>query len=181
MNPQNIINKYYKKGTKSYNFLTKHSRMILEKSLEIAKKLKHLNPNLKFIEEASILHDTGIFQVNAPEIGCFGKKPYICHGCLGREILEKEGLSKHALVCEHHVGAGISKKEVGKENLPLPKRDMLPVSLEEKIICFADKFYSKIENGIPKEKTVPEIQKELSKFGEDPLRRFNNFLKISGD
>ena len=178
MDPISIIQKYYKLGSRPYNFLVVHSKIVMEKSLEIAKKNEDKSPDLKFIEEAAMLHDIGIFEVSAPEIGCIGKRPYVCHGYLGRKILEKENLPRHALVCERHVGAGISKKDIEEEHLPLPKRDMLPVSIEEQIICFADKFYSKIEDALPKEKLVEEIIKELSKYGEEKVERFNNWLNF---
>ncbi len=59
-----------------------------------------------------MLHDIGIFLTNAPHIGCYGDKPYICHGYLGREILDKEGLPGHAMVCERHVGAGLTVTDI---------------------------------------------------------------------
>ena len=44
--------------------------------------------------------------------GCYGDKDYICHGYLGRALLEKEGLPAHALVCERHVGVGLSISDI---------------------------------------------------------------------
>ena len=95
------------------------------------------------MEEAAMLHDIGIFLTHAPSLGCNGPHPYLKHGHLGCKLLEKEGLPKHALVCERHVGVGITRKDVLDHKLPLPAKDMLPLSLEEKIICYADKFFSK--------------------------------------
>lgn len=104
MDPIKIIQKFYKIDSKAYNLLVPHSEAVARKALETARKVPHLNPDLKFIEEAAMLHDIGIFLTNDPGLGCFGDKPYICHGYLGRELLEKEGFPKHALVCERHVG-----------------------------------------------------------------------------
>jgi uncharacterized protein len=53
-----------------------------------------MNLDERFIQEAALLHDIGIFLTNAPKIHCFGDYPYICHGYLGAEILRKEGLDK---------------------------------------------------------------------------------------
>src|SRR3990167_4819755 len=103
-----LLEKYYRPDSKTYYLLVRHSRLVANKALEVAERVKELGPDLKFIEEAAMLHDIGIFMTHAPEIECFGKKPYICHGYLGRELLEKEGFPKHALVCERHVGVGIS-------------------------------------------------------------------------
>jgi len=180
MDPLKIIQKYYQIDSKSYQFLVEHSKAVTKKSIEIAKKVPQLNPDLKFIEESSMLHDIGIFLTNAPEIGCFGEKPYICHGYLGREILEKEGFPKHALVCERHVGVGISIKDIEEQKLPIPKRDMLPISIEEQIICFADKFFSKSEEFLTKEKSLDKIRTELLKFGNDKTRIFDEWIKKFG-
>ncbi len=177
MDPLKIIQKYYQIDSKSYQFLVEHSKAVAKKAIEIAKKVPQLNPDLKFIEEASMLHDIGIFLTYAPEIGCFGEKPYICHGYLGREILEKEGFPKHALVCERHVGVGISIKDIEEQKLPMPKRDMLPISIEEQIICFADKFFSKSEEFLTKEKSLDKIRTELLKFGNDKTRIFDEWIK----
>ena len=170
-----IIKKYYRKNEKARRILVEHSEKVKEKAIEIAEKNRELEPDFKFIEEASMLHDIGIFLTYAPSLHCHGKFPYIVHGYLGREILEKEGLKKHALVCERHVGTGISKEEIEKKNLPLPKRDMLPISVEEKIICLADKFYSKMQS---KEKSIGEIRKGLLKFGKDKVKRFDELLNF---
>jgi len=156
MNPLEIIEKYYKDNPGAKDILIAHGEMVAKKATELAKKVKHLNPDLKFIKEAAILHDIGIFLTNAPQINCYGDKPYICHGYLGRELLEKEGLPKYALVCERHVGVGITIENIKKNNLPLPKRDMTPQSIEEKIICLADKFFSKKEKTFKHEEAPEE-------------------------
>ena len=54
-----------------------------------------------------------------------------------------EGYPRHALVCERHTGAGLSLEGIIAQDLPVPHREMVPVSLEEQVICFADKFLFK--------------------------------------
>ena len=181
MDPIKIIKKFYKVDTRSYNLLVEHSKAVAKKALEIAKKVPLLDPDLKFIEEAAMLHDIGIFLTNAPELGCYGDKPYICHGYLGKNILEKEGFLKHALVCERHVGVGISIADIESQKIPIPKRDMLPISIEEQIICFADKFFSKNEEFLKTEKSVDRVKKEQSKFGKDKVKIFDEWLEKFGE
>jgi uncharacterized protein len=171
-----LINKYYPSGSMAYSILLKHSRLVTEKALHVAGRVPSLGPDLSFIEEASMLHDIGIFLTNAPHIGCYGDKPYICHGYLGRELLEKEGLPVHAIVCERHVGAGLTVTDIETANLPLPVRAMAPVTLEEKIICFADKFYSKVKDNVGNQKTISQIRKELRRYGESKLKQFDEWL-----
>ncbi len=177
MNPETILKKYYNPNSISYNILIIHGKLVANKAINIAKKVSCFNPDISFIYEAAYLHDIGIFKVNAPGIGCTGTFPYIAHGYLGREILDNEGLKKHGLVCERHVGTGISCDDVKKYNLPLPQRDMIPISIEEQIICYADKFFSKTPGKLEDEKSVKDILKSLEKFGKSGVDRFKNWME----
>ncbi len=180
INPKNIIDKYYSKGSKAHKILLTHSECVKTLALKIAANNRHLNPDTEIIEEAAMLHDIGIFLTSAPKIGCFGKFPYICHGYLGREILEKEGLPKIALFCERHTGTGITVDEIIKQNLPLPHREMVPITVEEKIICYADKFFSKSGKHLTIPKPLKKIHKNLSKYGEDKIKKFDEFITMFG-
>ena len=176
MEPLEIIEKYYDTKSEAFHILTKHSRSVADKALSIAKAHPEMNMDTRFIEEAAMLHDIGILLCNAPDIDCHGTYEYICHGYLGADILRKEGYPQHALVCERHTGTGISLKMIEEGNLPVPHRDFLPITLEEQLICFADKFFSKTK--LSKEKSISKIQESLSKYGQDPVLRFNHWCKL---
>ena len=176
MAPTDIIKKYYAQGSELYQILLAHSYSVADKALEIAQMHPELNIDKRFVYEAALLHDIGIYLTNAPKIHCFGEYAYICHGFLGAEILRKEGLEKHALVCERHTGSGLSKEYIVRRALPLPQRDMLPESVEEKLICFADNFYSK--SNMEEVKTVAQIRKQLLKYGFNTRRRFDEMVKL---
>ena len=148
-----------------------------DKARKAAENVSALKPDLEFIEAAAILHDIGIFLTNTPRFDCFGERPYICHGILGSELLKENGHSGLALVCERHVGVGISIEDIRRHHLPLPERDMIPVSIEEQIICYADKFFSKNGNGRPSEKSIPEIIGKLNRYGPENVRRFESWVK----
>ncbi|GAB4485134.1 MAG: HD domain-containing protein [Thermodesulfovibrionales bacterium] len=178
MSARDLLRKYYPEGSRVSEILIAHSHAVAEKALEIAAGLSSLNPDLVFIEEAAMLHDIGILHVHAPHIGCFGSREYICHGILGREMLEQEGLMRHALVCERHVGVGITAADVRLHGLPLPERDMVPLSLEERIVCFADKFYSKSQGGFPGEKSLERVREEIRRFGAEKLREFDRMAAL---
>lgn len=175
MNALNIINKYYQEENELKRILLTHSRSVANKALWIADKHPELNLDKAFLEEAAMLHDIGIFLTDAPGIFCFGDKPYICHGYLGADLLREEAFPRHALVCERHTGAGISAESIIKQDLPIPHREMLPVSMEEQVICFADKFFSKTR--LEKEKSVEGALKSISKYGEDGIKRFNTWCE----
>lgn len=174
--PLKIIEKYYTKGSEIYHVLLKHSQHVCDKALSIAAKHPELQIDLEFIEEASMLHDIGIFQCYAPDIHCTGTHAYIEHGYLGSDLLRYEGLDRHALVCERHTGVGLTKEQIENNHLPLPKRDMIPASMEEKLICYADKFYSK--SHLESEHSLEKIRKQLAHFGEDNVRIFNEWHEI---
>jgi len=91
-------------------------------------------------------------------------------------LMRKEGFPQHALVCERHSGTGLYRETIEERTLPLPAKDYCPVSLEEQLICFADKFFSKTNLG--KEKEIGKIQTSLRKYGEDNVLRFNNWCKL---
>ena len=149
-----------------------------DKALDIAENIRDPKPDLKFIEEAAMLHDIGIFLTTAPQIGCYGKYPYIYHGHLGANILRKKGLEKHARVCESHPGTGISAKAIKENRFNLPARDMIPVTIEEKIICFADKFYSKKPATLSKEIPVEKIIRTLETYGTDQVSTFESWMSL---
>ncbi|NDP21971.1 MAG: HDIG domain-containing protein [Paludibacter sp.] len=173
MNTLEIIEKYYPHGSELYYILTKHSEQVMNKALSIANKHPEMQLDLQFIEEAAMLHDIGIFRCNAPRIHCHGPNQYIQHGYLGADILRKEGLPRHALVCERHTGVGLSLKTIQFNGLPLPLRDMLPLSLEEQLICYADKFYSKTQ--LLETHSLERIRTSLRHFGESEVKRFDQW------
>jgi uncharacterized protein len=178
--PLDIIKKYYHPRSKAYKILVRHGRLVADKALAIAGKAAGMNPDLDFIEEAAMLHDIGIFLTMCPELGCTGNQPYVCHGYLGRDLLEENGWTRHALVCERHLGVGISAEDVQCHNLPLPERDMLPVSIEEQIICFADKFFSKTGTTTVTENSVDDIIRNLETFGDDKAAKFKSWANLFG-
>lgn len=173
--PMSIIEKYYEPGTKSYEYIVQHGKMVAEKALAIAQKVHWLPPGFLFIEEAAMLHDIGIYLTTAPHLGCTGEYPYIAHGYLGRQILEDEGYPLHALVCERHVGVGLTAAEIRAKGLPVPERDMVPITPEEEIICFADKFFPITPEKMLTVQTLDEVRAMIAPFGERALRTINKW------
>lgn len=176
--PIKIIEKYYPKDSDIHYILLIHSEQIKNKALEIASRMVNLRLDTDFISEAAMLHDIGIFMCDAPRIHCHGQHHYIKHGYLGADLLRAEGLPRHALVCERHTGVGISLENIIDKNLPLPHRDMLPISLEEQIICYADKFYSKTQ--LTEEHSIERIRRSLLLFGETEVAKFDEWHLLFG-
>ena len=176
---QAVIDKYYPHNDELRHILLTHSRSVADLALALAKRLPELNLDLQFIEEAAMLHDIGIVRCDAPSIHCHGTEPYIADGRQGAEMLRAEGMPRHARVCERHTGAGITRQSIKAQQLPLPLQDFLPETLEEQLICYADKFFSKTK--LDRQKTVEQAEKSLAKFGEDGLVRFRAWVERFGE
>jgi len=82
------------------------------------------------------------------------------------------------MVCERHVGVGITAEEIRHHNLPLPARDMVPISIEEQVICFADKFFSKNGPSMETETPVKEILGNLAQYGPDKVKTFESWIRL---
>ena len=173
---QQILDQYYKEDNELRHILLVHSQSVAHKALQIVSLHPELNLDARFVEEAAMLHDIGVRWCNAPGIQCFGTEPYICHGRIGAELLRKHGLERHARVCERHTGAGLSRQEIVSQQLPLPHCDFLPETLEEQVICYADKFFSKTR--LDREKTVEQALNSLATFGEEGLVRFRRWAEM---
>lgn len=171
MNPYDIIGKYYAPGPLR-DLLVAHSEAVTEKALGIIEHKGLTDIDTQFLREAAMLHDIGIFRCDAHDIFCEGDLPYICHGIAGSAILKEENLPRHALVCERHTGAGLTVQDIVSQNLPLPHRDMLPLSREERLICYADKFFSKSADHPRLEKPLGRVIASMSRHSPDVLARF---------
>lgn len=73
-------------------------------------------------------------------------------------------------------GAGLALEDIIAQNLPVPHRDMLPVSMEEQVVCFADKFYSKTH--LDREKSVEKARDSLLRYGKAGVQRFDYWCKL---
>lgn len=178
MDWEKIVDKYYGDDAELREILVRHSSSVARKALQVAGTHPELGLDRDFLYEAAMLHDIGIIYTDAPGIKCHGTEPYIRHGILGADLLRKEGYAAHARVCERHTGAGLSLEEIVGQNLPLPHVSLLPETMEEKLICYADKFFSKTR--LDAEKTVGQVERSLAKFGDDGVARFMEWQRIFG-
>ena len=74
-------------------------------------------------------------------------------------------------MAERHTGTGLTLDEVQTNGWPIPLQDYSPRTIEEQIICYADKFYSKshIDIELPPDK----VRTSIWKYGADSVRRFD--------
>ncbi|MFX1375403.1 MAG: HDIG domain-containing metalloprotein [Promethearchaeota archaeon] len=105
----------------------RHSEKVADKALEIAKKITKVKVDLNLVEIGALLHDIGRTKTH-------GFK----HALIGGKILRERGFSEKLVkICETHILGGLDLEDAKK--FGLPEKNYMPISLEEKIICLADK------------------------------------------
>lgn len=157
-----IIDKYYPEGTPLRDIYLRHATDVAALAEELrARCMPDLDPER--VRAAAMMHDIGIFLTDAPAIECRGTAPYISHGPLGAQLLRSEHAPEWmARVAERHTGVGIG--------------DMVPETPLEKLVCYADKFYSK--SGDMEEKPLERVRASIARFGTEAAARFE---KLRGE
>lgn len=176
---QRIIDKYYPAGSPLRDIYMRHCRSVANLALDIARR-KGLDLSPADIEAAAMLHDIGIVRTDAPGIHCHGSEPYLAHGRIGADLLRAEGApEEYARVAERHTGAGLTPEDVARMSPMLPPdRSYMPQTLLERLVCYADKFYSK--SGDMKIKPLERVRDSLAKFGEGASERFERLHQEFG-
>lgn len=177
LNEMNQLHKKYAPSTAALESVLKHCHIVRRIALQIAQGYYPTNHEL--INAGALLHDIGVYRLY--DNGVLGESKYITHGLLGYELLKEEGLDE--AVCRFallHTGVGITKDDVTKNKLPLPARDYVAETDEEKIVMYADKFHSK--------STPPTFNSAVwyadylrSKFGEDKAEQFESLVNDFGE
>lgn len=184
---QHIIDKFYPEANQLRDILLVHSRGVKNLALQIVEKHPELHADRKVVEAGAMLHDIGIIMCDAKGIECYGTEPYICHGTIGGRMLREqsetlgykaEEIEPYARICERHTGTGLTLEQIVRQDLPLPRKDLTPETIEEQIVCYADKFFSKTHP--ERQKTYEQACKSLAKFGEDGLVKFAEWHRMFG-
>lgn len=149
--------KKYSPNERIFKLVLTHSKKVQQVALKLA---KNIDCDKEFIKTAALLHDMGRFK--------YFKKDIVKHGIHGAKILRKHKLLKHAKVCERHLGAGINKKDIKEQKLPLPLKCYIPLTKEECIITQADNLVFGDEE-VPFKKVVKRFEKELGPYGVKKL------------
>ena len=200
-----LLHRYYPEDNALRRMLLHHSRQVCARALQIVERHPELGANRNLVETGAMLHDIGIFLTDAPGIHCHGTAHYILHGSLGAQLLrnEAEQLKEEkqqaeqlkeeqpqaiqlqeelhfyealARICERHTGTGLTRQTIIERGLPDPQQDLLPETIEEQIICYADKFYSK--SHLERERTIPQTLQSLEKFGDEGVENFRHWTEL---
>jgi uncharacterized protein len=132
------------------NGVIEHCINVTDVAMRLAKALreKGCNLDLALVEAGALLHDLGRAKTHCVEHGAVG-------GMMARELGLPEALAR---IIERHVGAGIPPEEA--EELGLPEGDYMPETLEEKVVCYADKLIEG-DREVDFEETVRQFEEEL--------------------
>lgn len=177
INVKEIIDFYYPEDNELKNIYIKHAVKVTELALEMAGRHPELKMDLRFVEEAAMLHDLGIFLTDAPRIFCYGTEPYLCHGYLGAELLRSRGYERHARVCERHTGTGLTKETIADNGWNLPVKDFVPETLEEQLICFTDKFYSKTKY-LETPRTLEQVVESMARISPESAAKVQEWARM---
>ena len=172
-----IIDFYYPEENELKNIYMVHAGKVAELALGMARNHSELGIDLQFVEEAAMLHDLGIFMTDAPRIYCYGTESYLCHGYLGAELLRARGYERHARVCERHTGTGLTKEQIVANGWNLPVKDFVPETIEEQLICFADKFYSKTKF-LERSRTLEQVVESMKKISDESVEKVKMWAKM---
>ena len=105
--------------------------------------------DVKAVVAGALLHDIGRSRTQA-----------VRHGVEGASLVEKEGADREVVeIVVRHVGEGIAPEEARR--LGLPDLDYIPRTLEERIVCFADKM-------VDSDRVRP-FEEEVSRFAVKSL------------
>ena len=172
-----IIDRYYPDNNPLQPVYLTHCGQVARLALDICRR-RSLAVAPADVEAAAMLHDIGVFLCHAPSIGCNGNEPYIMHGVLGADLLRREGAPEaYARVAERHTGSGISAGEAIRLGLPAD-RSYIPQTELERVVCYADKFFSK--SGDMRQKTFAQVRESMARFGSDSLARFDSLAAEFG-
>jgi len=130
--------------------VVEHCKRVSAFAVKIAKVCQKKQPNVdvKLVEISALLHDIGRSKTHS-----------VNHALEGGEIARAFNLPDSVvLIIERHAGGGIPKEEAKK--LGWPAKDYLPKTLEEKIVCYADKRVEGLRV-VPIEKTVKTYAVDL--------------------
>jgi uncharacterized protein len=160
-----LLRKYSNSNTSFENVLS-HVKAVQKVAVRFASKIPKVD--MYKIKIGSLLHDIGRFS-------CPPGKDKCKHALVGADIVRREGLGESlALIVERHIGAGIRKEDIIEQNLPLPHRDFVPLTKEEKIIAHADNLIFGSKEG-KFERVIERFSKEL---GNENAKRF---IKLKDD
>jgi uncharacterized protein len=140
-----------------------HELAVMRRARDISHNITKLDVNIELVKIGAIFHDIGRIKSHGMD-----------HGPIGGKMLRILGISENiALITERHTMAGITVEEAKQFDLPL--QSYLPESIEEKIVCLADKYFMGTKNVSIEQR----FQRWIDKYGKTTFLR--NHLQRAKD
>jgi uncharacterized protein len=138
-----------------------HCRAVADLAVEIANacREKGLKIDVDLVWIGGLLHDIGRAKTHGVD-----------HGVMGANIARNFNLSGRLVnIIERHIGSGITEEEARKSGLPV--KNYIPVSLEERVVAYADKLiegstrlpFDVAVERFRRDKNIPEVAVERLK------------------
>jgi uncharacterized protein len=127
-----------------------HCKAVSSLAVKFAKTCKNrgLQVDVDLVLIGGLLHDIGRSRTHD-----------VKHAVVGVQIAKSLGLPESVvLIIERHIGAGIDAREA--KRLGLPEKDYFPLSLEEKLVAYADKLLDG-STVVPIERTIEQFSRRL--------------------
>jgi uncharacterized protein len=140
-----------------------HCKAVSKIAVETAKTLnqKGIKVDVELVEIGALLHDLGRSKTHT-----------VNHVVAGVEICKAAGLPEPILgIIKRHVGGGITKTEA--KELGWPEDNYIPVTLEEKIVSYADKLVDTSER-VPIEDTINKLREQKLTAAAERVRKLHD-------
>lgn len=149
----------------------RHCEAVAKLALRTANtiKKKNLNIDSHLVEIGALLHDIGRSKTHT-----------VNHAVVGAELAGALGLPEPViLIIKRHVGGGITAIEA--EKLGWPSDVYMPISIEEKIVSYADKLIVDSKQ-VSIEITIQKLIRERKNDAAERVRKiYNEIENLVGD
>ncbi|GGR27378.1 HD domain-containing protein [Streptomyces roseolus] len=133
----------------------------------------------ELVRAGCLLHDIGVYRLY-DSAGRIDGASYVTHGVLGHRLLAEEGLPETLCrFCSCHTGVGLTQEDVLTQGLPIPPADYVPVTPEERMVMYADKFHSK--STPPRFVSPDTFEAGIARFGPEKVTVFQTLRRLYGD
>lgn len=171
------LHKKYAPSDVAFNLVYGHCQIVWSIARDLIER-NHVKVDREVVRAGCLLHDIGVYTLFNGDV--LDGKNYITHGIRGEELLRQEGYDERLIrIASHHTGVGLSADDIVQEKLPLPQKDYLAETPEERLVMYADKFHSKTQP--PQFNSVAWYGDHVAQFGENKRRQFMAMVHEFGE